>query len=407
VASKQKIPVDRKLGPLKGMSSLYHKAIRLSLIIGCGVLFVIFAIFNFLYVYRNLMYDNIWLNDFFGLWSYAKFLFLQSVSGIYDNERLLDFQMDLGACPKCLLPYVYPPFFLLFISPLGFLSYHLAFLFWAFSTLLLYFVMSFDKHQRRYAAFLIIFAPATITCLAAGQTGLLSSALIVGGFRLIGTRPILSGTLFGLASFKPQLGILIPIALISARLWRTVAAACVTLLVLVLASGVAFDWSIWPLWFAKLLPHADWVMDVKDRLNPTIISSLTSIGVNLTLARSLQACVAVFVAIIIWICFRGGVTTLATASLLVGTFLATPYAIVNDMPMLTNAVLAVLRDRGQTNRALTIPELIVLALPLVLPMIMVATWRPAMLRSIPLILLFGLIVWRHFGVSRRHTEIAG
>ena len=148
-------------------------------------------------------------------------------------------------------------------------------------------------------------------------------------------------------------------------------------------------------------------MDVKDRLNPTIISSLTSIGIDLTVARSVQACVAVVVCVIIWICFRHGVTLLAKAALLVGTFLATPYAIVYDMPLLTSAVLLILRDREQTNCALTIPELIVLAMSLVLPMIMVETWRPALFRSIPLILLFGLIVWRHFGFSRRRTEIAG
>jgi hypothetical protein len=408
VASERKIPVDPKLGPLKGMSSLYHKAIRLSLIIGCDLLFVVFAVQNCRLIYSNLISDNIWFNDFFGLWSYAKFLLLLPSLSIYNNEALFDFQMDLGACPtNCLLPYAYPPFFLFFILPLGLLSYYLAYLFWVFSTFLCYFVASFDKRQRRYVAFLTIFAPATIIGFTTGQTGLLSSALIVGGFRVVTTRPILSGTLFGLASFKPQLGILIPIALISARLWRTAAAACVTILVLVLASGIAFGWSIWPLWFAKLLTHADWVMVVKDRLNPTITSSLTSIGVDLAVARGVQACVAVFVGVIIWICFRRGVTILAIASLLVGTFLATPYAIVYDMPLLTSAVLLVLRDREQKNLPLTIPELIILAMSLVLPVIMVATWRPALFRSIPLILLFGLNVWRHFGVSRRHTEIAG
>jgi Glycosyltransferase family 87 len=268
--------------------------------------------------------------------------------------------------------------------------------------MLLYFFASFDKRQPRYSAFLAIFAPATITCLSNGQTGLLSSALIVGGFRLVTTRPILSGTLFGLASFKPQLAILIPIALVSARLWRTVAAACVTSLLLVIVSGVVFGWSMWPLWVAKLVPHADWVLGINDRYNPTITSNLTSIGVDLPMARSIQACVGVVVAVIIWACFSLGVTILATASVLVGTFLATPYAIINDMPMLTNAVLAVLRDEGQTNRALTIPELFVLALSLVLPVIMVSTWRPAMLRSIPLILLFALVVWR---ILRSRTDV--
>jgi len=57
--------VDRKLGPLEGMSSLYHKAIRLSLIIGCGLLFAIFAVRNFRQIYSNLISDNIWFNDFF------------------------------------------------------------------------------------------------------------------------------------------------------------------------------------------------------------------------------------------------------------------------------------------------------------------------------------------------------
>src|SRR4029077_15862582 len=172
------------------------------------------------------------------LWSYAKFLLLRPILGIYDNDALLDFQMDLGACPGCSLPFAYPPSFLLYLAPLGFLSYYLGYLLWAFGTFFLYFAMSLDKQQRRYAAFLTIFAPAAIIGFATGQTGLLASALIVGGFRLVTTRPILSGTLFGLASFKPQLGILIPIALMSARLWRTVVAACMTVLVLVLASGV-------------------------------------------------------------------------------------------------------------------------------------------------------------------------
>jgi hypothetical protein len=379
------------------MSSFYYKTIRLCLIIGCGVIFAIFDILNFVEIYQKWSVSNIWYVDFFGLWSYARFSLEKPLSEIYNNDILLDFQMDLGACPRCLLPYAYPPFFLFYLLPLGILPYYVAYLLWTLGTGFLYFVASLDKQLRRYADFLIIFAPATITCFVTGQTSLLSSALIVGGFRLVTARPILSGTLFGLASFKPQLGLLIPIALISAQLWRTVAAACVTILVLVVASGVAFGWSIWPLWFVKLLPHADWVMDVKDRLNPTITSSLTSIGIDLTVARSVQACVAVVVGVIIWICFRHGVTLLAIAALLVGTFLATPYAIVYDMPLVTSAVLLVLRNRERTNRALTIPELIVLALSLVLPVIMLATWRLALFRTIPLILLFGLIIWRHFG----------
>jgi hypothetical protein len=297
--------------------------------------------------------------------------------------------------------------FLLLMIPFGLMGFYAAYGAWVLGTFAFYLAVSWHREPPRSANFLILFAPATALAFEFGQTGFLTSALMVSGFRFVESRPALSGILFGLVSIKPQLGILLPIALISARLWRTLATAGVTVLVLVLASSAAFGWSIWPLWLSQLPAHADWAATTKPQYMPTIVANLTFLGVDLPVARVIQLAVAAAVAGIIWTCFRPGPTQMGISALLVGTFLATPYAFVYDMPMVTNAVLAVLRDRGQTNRALTIPELIVLALSLVLPVIMVLTWRPTMLRSIPLILLFGLIVWRHFGVSRRHTEIAG
>jgi hypothetical protein len=131
---------------------------------------------------------------------------------------------------------------------------------------------------------------------------------------------------------------------------------------------------------------------VPNRYNPTIIANLSFLGVDMTVARFVQIFVAALVAIIIWVCFRRGVTLLATAALLVGTFLATPYAFLYDMPILTNAVLMVIRHKDQTNRSLTIPEAIVLLLSLVIPTMMLETWRPTMFRTVPLFLLLGLIV---------------
>jgi hypothetical protein len=206
----------------------------------------------------------------------------------------------------------------------------------------------------------------------------------------------------GLASVKPHLGILVPVALIAARRWLTFAAAGGTLAILVIASGVAFGWSMWPLWLAKLFSHADWVADVKGRLNPTVTAGLMFLGVNPTAARIVQLCVATAVATIIWMCFRRGVTILATAALLVGTFLATPYAVVYDLPMVTSAVIAVLAEKSRTGTSLTILEAAVLSLALALPIIVMETWRLSAIKSIPLILLFGMIGWLIF-----HSNPAG
>jgi hypothetical protein len=80
------------------MSFTYYKTIRLSIIIGCGLLFIVFAIASCFQIYVNLSNDNIWFNDFFGLWSYANFELKKSVSDIYNNDIMLELQMDPGAC---------------------------------------------------------------------------------------------------------------------------------------------------------------------------------------------------------------------------------------------------------------------------------------------------------------------
>lgn len=55
-------------------------------------------------------------------------------------------------------------------------------------------------------------APVTIITLLYGQNGLLVSALVVGGMRLMGQRPIVGGVLLGLATIKPQISVLIGVA---------------------------------------------------------------------------------------------------------------------------------------------------------------------------------------------------
>src|SRR5207344_2235014 len=126
----------------------------------------------------------------------------------------------------------------------------------------------------------VLLAPVTILPLLQGQNGLLTSALIVGGMRLMRRRPILGGALLGLATIKPQLGMLIPLALIGSGLWRTLAAASVTAVLLVIASGLAFGWEIWPAWLDTLASHAAYLdRSVNNYLKPAIMANLVLSGV--------------------------------------------------------------------------------------------------------------------------------
>ena len=195
-------------------------------------------------IWANLRIGDIWSNDFFAIWSFAKFPIGDHAVNIYDRSILQEFRESLGSTPTVHLPFPYPPSFLLLIIPFGVMGYYAAYEAWIFGTFVFYFAVSWHRESPGSATLILDLAPATILTFVYGQTGFLTSALIIGGFRFADSRPVLSGILFGLTSIKPQLGILIPIALISARLWRTAAAADMTVLVLILASSAAFGWSI-------------------------------------------------------------------------------------------------------------------------------------------------------------------
>ena len=373
-----------------------HHQIYLVLKLLLAVMLVLFAIVQVYSITKELVGKNIWFNDFFGIWSFAKFTAVNHVANIYDDSTLTSFQMDLGATPTGPLPFAYPPSFLLLIAPLRFMSYYLAYPVWVALSGAAYIAASLYRQGQpsRYRAFLIILAPATTVGVTTGQTGLLSSALIVGGFRLANSRPVLSGVVLGLASFKPQFGLLVPIALISAGQWRTLVAAGVTVVVLVLLSSVVFGWSIWPTWLAKLPAHAAWVAAVQDRFQPTILANLTSLGIDRAVAWAVQAGVAAVVAVMTWICFRRGVTTGAMGALYAGTFLTTPYAFPYDTPMLTNAALTAPSPRCQVIGILTITETAARVLVLMLPVIVMTSYRLSMIRCFPIVVLFCFNVWR-------------
>jgi alpha-1,2-mannosyltransferase len=79
-----------------------------------------------------------------------------------------------------------------------------------------------------------------------GQNGFLSTALLGGAAVWLDRRPVLAGLCFGCLSYKPQLGIVVPLALAAAGRSRCFAAAAVTVAVLAAAATLAFGVDIWP-----------------------------------------------------------------------------------------------------------------------------------------------------------------
>ena len=334
--------------------------------------------------------------DFYALWTSAVVAHDGQPLLNYDADALHQRQVAMGMNPHGYNPFPYPPTFLLMLGPFGGLSLPIAFALFMIPSLGLYlWAMTGGRARdwRWYAGALA--APATGITLISGQSGFLSGALMIGGLRLAASRPVLSGVLFGLLTFKPQLGVLVPVALIAAGLWRTAAAATATALVGFAVSGCFLGFGAWTLWLGSIVDYAARFPPVVD-LMPTIFANARMLGASPALAWAAQALVSAPVAYVVWQVFRReGASERAGALLIIGTFLATPHAFNYDMPMTAAALTACLIARYDEARSIELGELVALSLMFVLPFAQLAarsslppfSWAPLSLMFV--LLAFG------------------
>lgn len=336
--------------------------------------------------------------DLFALWSWGRFLGDHPAAAIYDAATLHSAQLALGLDPGASYPFVYPPSFLLVLWPLGRLPGPVALAVLIATTLPLYLWATVGRSWRPLALFAAMAAPTTATGIVAGQSGFLAAALLVGGVRLAASNPLVGGLLLGLLTYKPQLGLLVPVALVAARLWRTIAVAALTALLLVVVTTLLFGGAIWPGW-AMALP-AFWRQFAVENsailhLMPTVFATLIQFGIAPAYAQLAQLAATAVVAAAVWVLFRSGPGPLTGAGLLVAALLATPYIFVYDMPILATAVIWLVAERQQAGDAFATGEVLLMALALISPIALVAGTSRFPLALLSLALLLGAIVRRY------------
>ena len=323
--------------------------------------------------------------DFYALWSSGELAQSGAPALNYDADSLHLHQVALGMNPDRYNPFPYPPAFLLLLALLGRLSLRTAFALFMVATFALYLLAMAGGRDWRWLVAACL-APASTVVWMSGQSGFLSGALMVGGLRLAPTRPVLAGILFGLLCYKPQLGVLLPIALVAAGSWRAIAAAAATVAICALASSEAFGWEIWPAWFASIVEYAG-RFDPVVQFMPTIYANALMLGFSAPVALAAQSLAAVAIAVPIWRAFREGFTPRAGAVLIAGTFLATPHAFNYDMPMLMAPIYWYFSRRYRASLSVSVGEALILTLALILPFAMVTlrnigipvSWAPELL----------------------------
>jgi len=150
--------------------------------------------------------------------------------------------------------WLYPPFLFFIATPLALLPYPAALVLWQASTMAFYLcvigaILRPIRQMRPDLGHLWMLPalafPAVFINLGHGQNGLLTAALLGSALLALARQPLLSGTLFGLLAYKPQFALVVPVALLVSGQWRAIAAATVTILIMLALSVAAFGPEVW------------------------------------------------------------------------------------------------------------------------------------------------------------------
>jgi len=204
----------------------------------------------------------------------------------------------------------------------------------------------------------LIAAPAVAVNIGLGQNGAFTGALMLAGLALWQDRPRWSGVLLGLLIFKPQIAILLPVAVIAEKRWGTMVAAGITAVAILLLSTLVFGIDAWKAFLGPTLTMQEamlsqgrgpfmWMM-------PSAFMAARVLGVRSDWALAIQAPFSLFAVWLVWRAYRSDAdSTLKAAILITATFVASPQAFNYDLiPAAAGALVLWRRDDSGFARGL-------------------------------------------------------
>ncbi|WP_051531890.1 glycosyltransferase family 87 protein [Sphingomonas sp. URHD0057] len=188
--------------------------------------------------------------DFASFWAAGRLTLQGAPWDAYNIPVHKALELTTGALKSGVNPFPYPPPFLFFVAPFGAVPYWIGIFPWVGITGALYVWACRRAAPMPYA----LIHPAALVNALIGQNGFLTSAIFIGGTSLLSTRPWLAGAILGVLVIKPQLALLLPVALIAAREWKAIAGGVATSSILLLLALIAFGITTYQA-FLAILPH--------------------------------------------------------------------------------------------------------------------------------------------------------
>jgi hypothetical protein len=236
----------------------------------------------------------------------------------------------------------YPPFFLGIAALVATVPYGWGLGLWLVASFAAYLAAIRTILPRRETLLVAAAFPAVFINVGHGHNGFLTTALLGGALLLLHRRPWLAGVLIGLLAYKPQFGVLIPLALLADRRWITMVSAALTVAVLIVLSTGLFGASIWQAFADSTAFTRDVVLEQGGtgwQKIQSIFAATRMWGAGLPVAYAAQFSLAAGIAIsLMWLWRSHAAFELKATALAVGSLLATPYVLDYDLMVLAIAI---------------------------------------------------------------------
>jgi hypothetical protein len=316
-------------------------------------------------------------SDFRVFWAAARLTLAGDPLAAFDPVRI---DAEYNTVTEAWMPWLYPPGYLFVVAPLGALPYAVAFL-----AMTLLSIGAIALATRPFTGGVapvwaaMSLAPAYMPSLVIGQNSLIWLALLLAALlALRSERAVLAGVIIGCLTLKPQLGLMIPVALLAAGQWRTIATAAVTAVILAALPTLFVGPEYWPLLLERLGQQADrMVSQIQDLyLTVGIFYFLTMLGLTSSVALVVQWGVLALAALSVFLFWRSDRIGFdaKVALLLIAILLSAPYLWYYEAAMMAAIGLFLLRAGILTPR---IPHLCLVLL----------LWIGAGLQSLDLVFL--------------------
>lgn len=242
------------------------------------------------------------------------------------------------------LTWSYPPTAMLPLMPFALLPFPAAAALWTGLGLFVY-IAALGVRLARLDTLTVLAAvalvPGVFLCVTYGQTALLTSAILYFGLKWSRERPWAAGVVLALLVCKPQIGLIVPAALIGLGAWRAFAATAIMSLVYLAATLLVAGVEPWKLFFAITLPQQS-AYFAMERFDATMLFApfffLRELGLASDAAMAGQGVISLFVMGAMGVALRR-LKDFDSQFLLIaiGALLVSPYMQAYELPVLALA----------------------------------------------------------------------